>query len=147
MWENNCLVLQHNQTWPFLFEPPIVLSSDSQLVSFCPCVWEFYMLSGPQILDVLSCTAGLIAAHWPHTLRLPKATPRPHQVKCWAKIWLKLEWRDTRACEMASGMKCSRRQNGIRNIRYACIAAGYSTGLETSIISQQLEYETRPCRV
>lgn len=31
----------------------------------------------------------------------------------------------------------SLRQSAIRNIRYACVAAGYFTGLETSIISQQ----------
>lgn len=36
----------------------------------------------------------------------------------------------------------SHRQSSIRTIRYACIAVGYSRGLETSIISQQLEYET-----
>lgn len=35
------------------------------------------MLSGPQIIVVLSCMGGPVATHWPHTLRLPKASPRP----------------------------------------------------------------------
>lgn len=109
MEKNNHRFFQHNEMWSLfvgLFEHRMVYSNES-FVSFCPCVWQFNMLSGPQIINVLSCTAALIATLWPHTLWLPKATPRPHQVKRSTKIWLKLEWRDTRACDMASGMECS----------------------------------------
>lgn len=64
--------------------------------------------TGPQILDVLSCTVGfLMATHWPRTLPPLKATPRPHQVKRLTSVWLKLEWRDTWACDIASGVECS----------------------------------------
>ena len=76
----------------------------------------------------------------------PLAAQGPHRVKHSTKMWLKLEWKDTRAVWYGSGgaflffiflpMR-SLRQSAIRNIRYACVAAGYFTGLETSIISQQ----------
>lgn len=38
----------------------------------------------------------------------------------------------------------SHRRSAIRNIRYACIAGGYSMGLETGIISRWLDCENRP---
>lgn len=96
------------------------------------------MLSGPQILDVLSCEAALIATRWPHTLWLPKA-----HIK--SNIPPKFDWnwneKIQEQCDMAPGVLLlltrSLRQSAIRNIRYACVAAGYFTGLETDIISQQ----------
>lgn len=76
--------------------------------------------------------------HWPHTLWLPKA-----HIK--SNIPLKFDWnwneKIQEPCDMAPGVPFlptrSLRQSAIRNIRYACVAAGYFTGLETSIISQQ----------
>ena len=38
----------------------------------------------------------------------------------------------------------SHRRSAIRNIRYACIAGGYSMGLESGIISRWLDCENRP---
>lgn len=76
-----------------------------------------------------------------HALALhPLAAQGPHQVKHSTEIWLKLEWKDTRAVWYGSGGAVSSdaiSQSAIRNIRYACVAAGYFTGLETGIISQQ----------
>lgn len=60
-----------------------------------------------QIIDVLSCMAGLIAAQWPCTLGAPRATVLPHTAQCWTGVWFKLEWRDTREGDLASGMEFS----------------------------------------
>lgn len=92
-----CQSFPHNK----MFWHWTVCSNESRLVSLCPCVWEFCMLSGPQILDVLSCEAALIATLWPYTLWLPKA-----HIK--SNIPPKFDWnwneKIQEPCDMASGV-------------------------------------------
>lgn len=131
-----------------LVEHRVVFLNESQLVSFCPCVWEFNVISGSQRIDVLSRMGGMIAAHWPHLLAaqgycLPTSSENVQPTFDWNwneeiqehVIWLQ-GW--------SAGSTQSHRRSGIGNIRYACIAGGYSIGLETSIISPQLEWENKP---